>query len=67
MGALKLDDLPRYTYEEYKKWEGQWEIIYGIAYAMSPMPMIKHQHISTRRALSGVHPLPSPFACRLED
>jgi len=48
MGALKLDDLPRYTYEEYKKWEGQWEIIYGIAYAMSPMPMIKHQHISNK-------------------
>jgi len=50
MGALKLDDLPRYTYEDYKRWEGQWEIIYGIAYAMSPMPIIKHQHISNNIA-----------------
>lgn len=50
MGALKLEELPCYTYEEYKRWEGQWEIIYGIAYAMYPMPMIKHQHISNNIA-----------------
>ena len=50
MGALKLDDLPHYTYEEYKHWEGQWELIYGIAYAMSPMPLIRHQHISHKIA-----------------
>ncbi len=48
MGALKLDDLPHYTYQEYKNWEGQWEIIYGIAYAMSPMPVIRHQNISNK-------------------
>lgn len=50
MGALKLEDLPRYTYEEYLKWEGEWELIYGIAYAMSPAPMIKHQNISAKIA-----------------
>jgi Uma2 family endonuclease len=46
MGALKLEDIPRYSYEEYKLWEGDWELIGGIAYAMSPAPMIKHQSIS---------------------
>lgn len=46
MGALKLEDLPHYGYDDYKIWEGQWELIDGIAYAMAPAPMIKHQSIS---------------------
>ncbi|MBL0707830.1 MAG: Uma2 family endonuclease [Sulfurimonas sp.] len=47
MGALRLEDLPYYTYDDYKNWEGNdWEIIYGQAYCMSPSPMIKHQRIS---------------------
>ncbi len=50
MGALRLEDLPRYTYEEYIKWEDNWELIYGVAYAMSPAPMIKHQSISNKIA-----------------
>jgi len=50
MGARKLEHLPHYTYEDYKNWEGQWEIIHGIPYAMSPMPMIRHQHVSSRIA-----------------
>ena len=51
MGALKLDDaFPRYTYEEYKLWEDRWELIYGYPYAMAPMPMIKHQNISSNIA-----------------
>lgn len=46
MGALKLEDVPRYTYNDYKLWEDRWELIDGIAYAMSPSPMIRHQNIS---------------------
>jgi len=47
MSALRVEDAyPSYTYDDYKEWEGRWEIIDGIAYAMSPMPMIKHQKIS---------------------
>jgi len=46
MGALRIEEAyPRYSYEDYKNWEDRWEIIDGIAYAMSPMPMIKHQRI----------------------
>ena len=46
MGVLKIEDIPRYTYNDYKNWEDRWEIISGIPYAMSPMPVIRHQDIS---------------------
>ncbi len=48
MGAL--DYLPRYTYEDYLRWEDNWEIIGGVAYSMSPAPMLKHQSISSKIA-----------------
>ncbi|MBE0513955.1 Uma2 family endonuclease [Sulfurimonas sp.] len=48
MGAIKLEDIPHYTYDDYKLWEGQWELINGVPYAMSPAPMIKHQSISNK-------------------
>lgn len=50
MGALKLDDLPHYTYEAVVNTAVVVEFIYGIAYAMSPMPLIRHQHISHKIA-----------------
>jgi len=50
MAAIKLEDLPRYTYEDYKEWEGRWEVISGVAYAMSPTPDLRHQRISQRIA-----------------
>ncbi len=50
MGILKEEDLPHYTYEDYKLWEGDWELIYGVPYAMAPAPMIKHQAISNNIA-----------------
>lgn len=43
MGGLSLEDLPAYTVAEYKKWAGEWELIYGVPYAMSPAPVSKHQ------------------------
>jgi hypothetical protein len=38
--------LPHYTYEDYCLWEGRWEIIDGIPYAMSPAPSMRHQLIT---------------------
>jgi len=35
-----------YTYEDYKNWEGDWELIGGVAYAMAPAPLITHQFIA---------------------
>jgi Uma2 family endonuclease len=43
MAALEL--LQKYTYDDYKKWEDRWELIDGIAYAMSPAPYPKHQKV----------------------
>jgi Uma2 family endonuclease len=42
--AVKI--LPYYTYEDYLQWEGKWELIEGIPYAMSPAPAPKHQRIA---------------------
>ncbi len=38
--------LPHYTYDDWVKWEGQWELIDGFPYAMSPMPVPEHQRIA---------------------
>jgi Uma2 family endonuclease len=35
--------VPRYTYSDYERWEGDWELIGGYPYAMSPSPFSKHQ------------------------
>ncbi len=37
--------LPHYTVEDYRLWEGDWELIDGLAYAMTPSPGIPHQDI----------------------
>lgn len=39
---------PHYTYDDYRLWEGKWELIGGIPYAMSPAPNKRHQWIASR-------------------
>ena len=46
MANLQLEDLPHYTYDDYVQWEGRWELIHGVAHAMTPAPGIAHQAIS---------------------
>ena len=43
-----IDYLPHYTYEDYRQWEGDWELIEGIPYAMAPSPGIAHQTLNGR-------------------
>ena len=50
LSALKFEELPHYTYDDYTQWEGQWEIIKGIPYAMTPSPVMKHQRLSLKIA-----------------
>lgn len=38
--------LPHYTLEEWERWEDRWELIEGIPYAMSPLPVPEHQAVS---------------------
>ena len=38
---------PHYTYDDYCQWEGQWELIEGMPYAMSPAPIPAHQRVNS--------------------
>ena len=46
LSTKKADHI--YTYADYYSWPAgeRWEIIYGIAYDMSPAPSRRHQDIS---------------------
>jgi len=46
MGVRKLE--LHYTYDDYKLWDGDWELYDGVAVAMSPAPMRKHQSIASK-------------------
>ena len=50
MSSINPQDLPHYTYDDYCLWEGRWELIQGIPYAMTPAPSINHQSISNKIA-----------------
>ena len=39
--------LLKYTYEDYKHWEGKWELIEGFPVAMAPSPVINHQYLTS--------------------
>jgi Uma2 family endonuclease len=43
MTTLKQQDLPDYSFEDYQRWEGGWELIAGIPYSMIPAPVKNHQ------------------------
>ena len=45
MEPLRKDD--KYTYGDYKTWDDdeRWELIDGVAYAMSPAPSVHHQKL----------------------
>ncbi|MCP4147345.1 MAG: Uma2 family endonuclease [bacterium] len=47
---MGVEDYPHYTYDDYLQWEGHWEVIYGIPFAMTPAPAVKHQLISNKIA-----------------
>jgi Uma2 family endonuclease len=36
-----------YTIQEWKTWDGRWELIDGVAYDMTPSPSTMHQRISS--------------------
>ena len=48
MYAFDNKDLPHYTYDDFVQWEGRWELIYGIPYAMAPAPTQYHQSLNTK-------------------
>ena len=50
MGHALNIEHPHYTFDDYKQWEGLWELIDGTAYAMSPAPSFSHQRVSNKIA-----------------
>ena len=46
MEGLAFRYPPHYSVEDYAKWEGDWELIEGMPYALAPSPLAKHQQIS---------------------
>ncbi len=44
---LALRDEFRYTYEDYRNWKGDWELIDGIAVAMAPAWGVKHKKLAS--------------------
>ncbi|WP_164102054.1 Uma2 family endonuclease [Candidatus Laterigemmans baculatus] len=37
--------VPHYTVEDYLQWQGDWELIDGVAIAMTPSPFGRHERI----------------------
>ncbi len=56
---------PYYTYEDYLLWEGKWELIEGMPYAMSPAPSSTHQHISSELTFLFVQALKKCNHCKV--
>ena len=46
MFALKEEYLPKYDKSDYETWEGNWELISGIPFAMAPAPGWYHQELN---------------------
>ncbi|MCS6787201.1 MAG: Uma2 family endonuclease [Thiobacillaceae bacterium] len=36
----------RYTLDDWRQWEGDWELIAGVPYAMAPSPTVTHQIVA---------------------
>jgi Uma2 family endonuclease len=44
--------LTNYTVADYRRWEGRWELLDGIAVAMTPSPFAPHERAVSRLARS---------------
>lgn len=43
---------PGYTLEDWRSWEGRWELINGVAYDLTPTPGSEHQRVSSQLHLA---------------
>jgi Uma2 family endonuclease len=56
---------PHYTYDDYCQWEGRWELIEGMPYAMSPLPVPEHQRMSLKLSLQFENALTNCDDCKV--
>lgn len=40
--------IPHYTLEDYARWEGDWELIDGVAISTGPSPFGPHERVISR-------------------
>jgi len=47
---MSLPDLKHsgYTIEDWKTWDGRWELIHGVPYDMTPAPSVEHLRVCSR-------------------
>ena len=43
---MSVAALLNYTYDDYRQWEGEWELIEGVPVSMAPAPLRIHQNIA---------------------
>lgn len=60
-----LEMLPRYTYDDYALWEGDWEMIEGIPVSMAPAPVRLHQQIAGELFFAFKEMLDEACACEI--
>ena len=60
---MALAYVEYYTYEDYRQWDGDWELIGGVAYAMSPSPMKRHQALNAKIAAEFVEDMSECVEC----
>lgn len=65
MGRAALDYLPHYTLEDYDRWEGDWELIDGVPFAMAPSPTSGHQRMGKILLMEMEEQLADCGACEL--
>ncbi len=44
----KIKHIPQYSYSDYENWKGDWELIDGYPFAMSPSATGKHQFVAAK-------------------
>lgn len=44
---------PHYTVEDYRQWEGRWELMGGVAIAMSQSPFGQHAKLLESAGVAG--------------
>lgn len=54
---IPVEWLPHYAYSDYAKWEGDWELIKGLPYAMSPAPNRRHQKVGGKFVYTAIEAL----------
>jgi Uma2 family endonuclease len=59
---FKVSHIPRYTYEDYKVWKDDWELIDGYPYSMSPSAKGPHQFVQMKIAKQLVNQM-DEFPC----